>query len=140
MSKSEIYDIDTNSGKCVRPLPFLTENEQENFDSIGYSGKTLDGKKMSRSEYLNSLNKGNYSIIQTKFDHGDFSESFTIVKVVEKKLIPEEYPKFKIQFLEKTKDMAPEEIASLVWQYGNKEWKRGYHQGRYNPNFDVELN
>lgn len=59
-------------------LSFLTESEQKEFDTIGYTGKTSQGVKSSYSEYLNSLNKGEFSVKQTKSDSGDFCEAFEI--------------------------------------------------------------
>ena len=76
------YNITTAMGQlnwCK--LPFLTEQETIEFDSIGYSGKKTNGEKMSRTEYLNSLNKGEFEIEQLKFDKGDFIEKFLIIRV-----------------------------------------------------------
>jgi len=79
------YNITTGMGSYNATmdgkLPFLTDNQLKEFNSIGYSGKTLDGKKMCRSEYLNSLGNGEYDVTQTKFDNGSFQEEFTIVWV-----------------------------------------------------------
>lgn len=64
-------------------LYFLTETQQKEFDSIGYSGKTLNGTKMGRVEYLNSIEKNvEYSLHQIKHDNGDFNEEFILVRVV----------------------------------------------------------
>ena len=46
------------------------------------------------------------------------------------------HPEFVKDFLEKTKDMTLEEIATVVWQYGNDRWSSGYTQGKYDPYFD----
>jgi hypothetical protein len=75
------FHITTGMGKYFGKLPFLSEIELEDFNSIGYSGKTIKGKKISRENYLNSLNKGKFQITQTKFDDGSFEERFTIVWV-----------------------------------------------------------
>lgn len=79
--KSATYVIDTAMGSVQRvlghPLPFLTETEQVKLDEIGYTGK-LNGKPISRLEYLNSLGKGTFSMFQTKWDNGDFRERFVI--------------------------------------------------------------
>jgi len=76
------YVIETALGQTRGdlPLPFLTEDERAEFDSIGYSGKTRDGRKCSRLEFLNSLGRGEFSIQQTRFDNGDFTEEFTIIQ------------------------------------------------------------
>ena len=71
------FHITTGMGKYFGKLPFLTESELEEFNSIGYSGKTT----ISRENYLNSLNKGEFQVTQTKFDDGSFEERFTIVWV-----------------------------------------------------------
>lgn len=63
------------------PLVFLNDDEKKELDTIGYSGKTSKGKRISRESYLNSLDKGEFDITQTKRDSGDFSEAFIIVKV-----------------------------------------------------------
>lgn len=68
------FHIDTVMGKCLVTLPFLSPNELTKFNDIGYSGG-------NRSEYLNSLGKGQFQVTQTKFDNGNFEEAFTIVWV-----------------------------------------------------------
>jgi hypothetical protein len=77
----ETFTIETSMGKVStffgHPLHFLSDQEKENLDEIGYSGK-LNGVKTSRSEYLNSLGKGEFSISRTKSDNGDFSEAFIV--------------------------------------------------------------
>ena len=77
----ETYTFQTSMGKVStffgHPLKFLSEQEKENFDEIGYTGK-LNGAKTSRTEYLNSLGKGEFSILQTKWDNGDFTEKFVL--------------------------------------------------------------
>lgn len=75
------FAITTGMGKYFGKLPFLSETELEEFNSIGYSGKTTKGIKISRESYLNSLNKGEFQVTQTKFDNGSFQESFFIVWV-----------------------------------------------------------
>lgn len=85
----QTFKIETSMGKLrhtyskgnfFHPLDFLTEEEKTNLDEIGYTGK-LKGEKTSRGEYLNSLGKGEFSVEKTKFDHGDFTEEFLIVRV-----------------------------------------------------------
>jgi hypothetical protein len=75
------YHITTGMGTCFDKLPFLTDNEHKEFNSIGYSGKTLDGKRTTRLDYLNRLGKGEFDVTQTKYDDGSFEERFTIVWV-----------------------------------------------------------
>ena len=83
--KIETYRIKTSSG-FVKPwgdqLNFLTENEKNEFDLIGYAGCNVNGEHISRTDYLNSLNKGEFQVEQTKCDNGDFSEEFDIVRVI----------------------------------------------------------
>lgn len=68
-------------GKTNEKLPFLTNDEHRHFNSIGYSSKDLDGNKTTRTEYLNSLNKGTFKVEQTKWDDGSFEERFMIIRV-----------------------------------------------------------
>jgi len=80
----ETYHIETVMGSVTkngRSLPFLTKKELKNLNQIGYSGKLMN-KKISKSEYLNSLNKGQFQVTQTKWDNGSFTEEFTIVRVI----------------------------------------------------------
>lgn len=75
------YSIQTGMGQIMNgTLDFLSGDEIDNMNLIGYSGK-LDGVKISREEYLNSLDKGEFKVEQTKYDNGDFSESFLIIRV-----------------------------------------------------------
>jgi len=81
----ETYNIKTALGKVTLggdQLNFLTEKEKEEFDSIGYSGCKLNGERISRLNYLNSLNKGEFEFEQTKLDNGNFIEKFLIVRVI----------------------------------------------------------
>lgn len=78
----DIFNIKTSMGSTNNTsLPFLTEEELKEFNTIGYTGKTSEGEIISRTDYLNSLGKGEFKINQTKYDNGDFSEEFTIVRV-----------------------------------------------------------
>ncbi len=65
-------------------LNFLSNEEQKEFDLIGYTRKNSQGFKMGRVEYLNSLrpDKEQFQIIQTKFDNGDFIEEFILTRVI----------------------------------------------------------
>jgi hypothetical protein len=80
----QTFKIETSMGKVRgifgNPLGFLTEKEKSSLDEIGYSGK-LNGERISRVDYLNSLEKGEFEVDQTKFDNGDFTEEFLIVRV-----------------------------------------------------------
>ena len=77
------YNIRTAMGKVNQydghPLDFLSQKEKEEFDEIGYTGH-LNGVKTNYMQYLNSLDKGEFKVVQTKFDNGDFSEEFLIIK------------------------------------------------------------
>lgn len=75
---TETYHLFTVMGKATKPLPFLTNHQMKDMDEIGCSEK-LNGKKMSREEYLNSLGTGKYLVEQTQYDLGDFEEAFTII-------------------------------------------------------------
>lgn len=75
------FQITTYMGKYFGKLPFLSETELEEFNNIGYTGKNNKGKKITRKNYLNSLNKGEFEVTQTKFDNGSFEECFIIVWV-----------------------------------------------------------
>lgn len=81
--KIETYLIRTVMGKLyMSSLPFLSTTEHDEFDQIGYSGETHQKLKMSSEQYLNSLGKGTFQVTQTKYDNGDFTENFTIVRVI----------------------------------------------------------
>jgi len=79
-----IHNIVTHSGslsKFYDNLAFLTEEERTEFNTIGYTGKNSKGIKTNFSEYLNSLNKGEFEVQMTKSDNGDFTEKYIIVRV-----------------------------------------------------------
>lgn len=83
--KIETYKVSTCMGKIDNSqfsdtLPFLSNEELEALNEIGYTGK-LNSERISRVEYLNSLGKGQFLIEQTKSDEGDFCEEFTITRV-----------------------------------------------------------
>lgn len=61
-------------------LTYLTKEQQEEFDNIGYTGKNNKGKRVSREDYLNSLKIGKFTVQQTVFDNGSFSEEFIITR------------------------------------------------------------
>lgn len=80
----KIYDIQTASGRlyfCT--LPFLSNEELKEFNTIGYTGKNSKGERTNFQNYLNSLGKGQFEVKQTKFDDGSFSEKFTVVRVTD---------------------------------------------------------
>jgi len=81
--KVEQYIINTGMGKTRDSLPFMTEEEYAEFNLIGYSGKGNDGIRTTRIDFLQRLNKGSFSISQTKYDYGDFSERFIIVRSID---------------------------------------------------------
>jgi hypothetical protein len=70
-------------GRTNDDLPFLSILEYNNFNNIGYSGKTLDGVKTTWLNYLNSLEKGLFKIECTQFDTGDHHEKFIIIQVTQ---------------------------------------------------------
>lgn len=78
------HTVHTAMGKVAHynqphPLGYiLSQLEQDELDSIGYSKKTLDGTRTDRETYLNSLGKGEFGVHQIKRDTGDFAEAFTI--------------------------------------------------------------
>jgi len=84
----ESYIFETSMGSINanfgHPLDFLSDQEKKDFDEIGYTGK-LNGVKTSRTEYLNSLGKGEFSILQTKCDNGDFTEKFVLTRATKTK-------------------------------------------------------
>ena len=77
----ETYQFETSMGEVRanfgHPLDFLSEQEKKDFDQVGYSRK-LNGKPTSRTEYLNSLGKGEFTLLQIKWDNGDFTEGFVL--------------------------------------------------------------
>lgn len=63
-------------------LEFLTENDINELNSIGYSGKTTDGKRKSRLDYLTEkYPQYKFACNQTKIDDGDFCETFMFVVI-----------------------------------------------------------
>ena len=85
MNKEEIikeYYINTHMGKVFdhSSLPFLTDSEFEEFNIVGYTGKDNFGKRMNYESFLNTLNKGIFTVNLIKRDNGDFSESFLIIR------------------------------------------------------------
>lgn len=82
--KVEQYTMSTGMGYLSTgtklTMLFLSDNEIENMDSIGYSGKDKAGNKTTFEEYLNSLNKGTFTVKKTKHDTGDFSEEYTVAR------------------------------------------------------------
>ena len=81
------YNIETSCGvisECFgHPLGFLSKEERTALNLIGFTGKNKNGEETSRVKYLNSLNYGTFTINQTLFDNGDFSERFIITRVVD---------------------------------------------------------
>jgi len=89
--KIEEYEITTGMGIIyhgISILTFLNVDELAELNNIGYTGKKIDGIKCTRTEYLNSLGKGKFSVQQTKYDNGDYSEAFTIVRTIEDEVKP----------------------------------------------------
>jgi len=85
--KIDTFNIKTCMGSVStfigHPLAFLTAEEKDEFDVIGYSGKNSNNEKISWSEYLNTLNKGFFKIEQTKYDSGDFCEEYLVIRVTQ---------------------------------------------------------
>lgn len=85
--KIDTFKIKTGMGSVStffgHPLAFLTEEEKKEFDAIGYSGKNSNNEKISWTEYLNTLDKGFFKIEQTKYDRGDFSEEYLVIRVTQ---------------------------------------------------------
>ena len=82
----QTFNIETCMGEITsfkEQLSFLTVEEKKEFNKIGYTGKNSAGVQSSYSEFLNSLDKGEFSVRQTKFDGGNFMEEFYIVRVVQ---------------------------------------------------------
>jgi hypothetical protein len=73
--------IQTCMGKMRGKLAYLTDEQQKQLDEIGYTGK-LNGERIEREDFLNTLNIGTFQVNQTKFDNGDFCEKFQITRVV----------------------------------------------------------
>jgi hypothetical protein len=83
------YNLTTSMGSLSKwdsnLQSILTEEEIKELDTIGYSGKNSKGEKSSFEKYLNSLNKGEFDVKQTKFDNGTFIEKFNVVRVFHEK-------------------------------------------------------
>jgi len=83
------YRIKTSMGKVSAmpfggKLDFLTQEQQDELDTIGYTGKNSNGVKMGRVEYLNSLypEKEQFQLTQFKWDNGNFIEEFILTRVI----------------------------------------------------------
>lgn len=86
VNKPAIYNVTTGMGRADRSsVPFLTDQQFEDFNTIGYTGR-LRGKKISREKYLNSLGTGVYTVKQVRFDDGSFTEEFVIARVAPSEL------------------------------------------------------
>lgn len=74
------YKITTGMGRVGshKDLPFLTKDQVDEFNDIGYTGRNKKGIKTNYQEYLNSLNIGTFSVTRTRADSGDFIEEFLI--------------------------------------------------------------
>ncbi|MFA7169903.1 MAG: hypothetical protein WC178_03545 [Candidatus Paceibacterota bacterium] len=81
----ETYHIVTQSGRLAYgcELKFLSEDELKEFNKIGYTGKNLNEGKETYEHFLNRLNLGVFAVIQTKYDSGDLTEMFIIVRGLE---------------------------------------------------------
>ncbi len=80
----QTYNIETSMGKLTKriSLPFLSDAELAELNTIGYTGRNSKGSLVSRQEFLNSLGKGEFEVRQTEYDNGDFTEGFAIVRVI----------------------------------------------------------
>lgn len=79
----QTYIFQTGMGQGQnKDLPFLSENEMKELNNIGYIGKNFKGERVYRETFLNTLNKGTFKVDQTKYDDGDFTECFTITRVI----------------------------------------------------------
>lgn len=45
---------------------------------------------------------------------------------------------FTEQFLKISKRKTLNQIALMTWVYGNRQWEKGYNQGKYDPDFNNE--
>ena len=81
----EPYHIVTQAGKLAYgcELNFLSDEELEEFNKIGSTGKNANGGKETYEHFLNRLSLGVFLVIQTKYDSGDFLEMFVIVRGLE---------------------------------------------------------
>lgn len=79
--KIENYSIKTGMGTLIgSTLPFLSKEELKEFDKIGYTGKNNAGKHVTYSEFLNSLDKGEFQVNQTRFGSDDYIEKYIITR------------------------------------------------------------
>lgn len=81
--KTNIFHIETGCGQTQQwKEAGLNEQQSKDLNDIGYSGK-LNGVRMTRQTYFDQQvnnDKLNYTIQQTKWDNGDFSEAFTLTR------------------------------------------------------------
>jgi len=79
--KIQTYFIKTGCGRIMGDgLPFLSNKQTEEFNTIGYTGANSSGEKANFQDYLNSLNLGTFDMTKTKFDNGNCLEEYTVVR------------------------------------------------------------
>ena len=76
----QTFKVLTGMGHCTKSIPWLSEDEMNEFNLIGYSGKNSNGIHMSRVAYLNSLNKGNFHIEVVSSNSSEFTETLLIIR------------------------------------------------------------
>lgn len=103
----ETYQFNTSMGTGdADKLPFLSPEQAKELNLIGYSGKNSKGERTTREKYLNSLNIGTFKVEQTKYDNGDFQESFYIIHAT--------FDLFEYYYLQ------PPELLAITDKWGEK--------------------
>jgi len=112
----QTHTVSTAVGKTSHDqVPFLNVNELKEFNSIGYSGRLLNGNKANWSDFLNTLGRGMFSVKQTKFDNGNMEEEYIITQVL---------PEASNEFIDKATDKIVDELCSqfyIHYQIGDED-------------------
>jgi hypothetical protein len=96
------HDVITDLGMCREQLPFLTGEQQIEFNNIGYTGKTPEIQKLreenrttTRTEYLNSLGIGEF--VMNLVDTQDVTKHFLIIHVPNEEFLNREVEKISFE-------------------------------------------
>ena len=82
------YTVRTVKGKLKNPdrqlTSFLSKDEIDEFNLIGYTGHNSSNERTNVEDYLNSLGKGLFNVNKLEYGKGDFTETLSITRVYEK--------------------------------------------------------
>lgn len=76
----QTFKVMSNSGIIHQPIPWLTADELQELNIIGYTGLNSNKERTTREKYLNSLNKGQFKIEILHSDTSEWSEQLLIIR------------------------------------------------------------